>query len=245
MTASSVSSIPSSAAAWSAAKPASPVTYASSPSCPSGVIARIVATSPDDGLGGVVLGPGRDELRRLILGRRLDRARRRRRERRQLAARQLRRRDHADDVADLQRVADGAGVGRDPLQVGRRERRVARVEDHRGRLVAAREARVDDLVDARRLGVAGLERVALVGGERLQLGLEGQRHERSEQPGRDDDPFDVATDHGARKPTCRRHRRVRRSTSASLKRARHPPSEARGARGARASRAAAGPACGA
>ena len=61
---------------------------------------------------------------------------------------------------------------------------LAGVEDHRGGLVSALEALVDDLVDLAGLGAAVLERVALVRGEDLELGLEreGDRARRSARP---------------------------------------------------------------
>ena len=97
--------------------------------------------------------------------------------------------DDADDVA----LAQLRAVLGDALGVLRRERAVAGVEDGRGRVPAAGEALLDQVRDPGRLGVAALERAALVRRERLELGLERERDEGGDDPGRDHDPLGAAS----------------------------------------------------
>ncbi len=181
MTASSVSSMPSSASALVGGEPG----LAGHVGLHTGRRADGVAHRlhvADDRLGRVVGGPDGRELGRLVLRGGLDRARRLVGDLRQLPAGQRLAGDHAHLVGHL--LADRDTVLGDLLEVGLAERLALRVEDQRGRLAAAGERPLDRVVDLDRLGLVVLEGVALVRGERLQLRLERERHgsQRSARP---------------------------------------------------------------
>jgi hypothetical protein len=108
------------------------------------------------------------------------------------AGRAARRERHLGGSRDRDRLVDPAGVLGDLGLVGVRQPAGAPVDDQPQAGLAAREALLEELLDARRLGLGRQEAGGLVACDVGELGAERREHREGDDPEHDDQPLGAA-----------------------------------------------------